>query len=382
MNELIFENNDDLPTGWIESKLNDVCELIGGGTPSRNNSEYFDGDIVWLTPTEIPKNTIVRIKDSKEKITELGLKKSSAKIIPKESVLLTSRASIGYVAIADRNLSTNQGFASFICTTPLFNYYLAYWLWGNKKILESEATGTTFKEISKSKLRNLVIPLPPLNEQKRIIAKIEELFLEVQTIVDFLLLTKTKIEIAQKSLLISAFEGDLTSSWRDKDQNNSSSLKSKILEKEETFSKVKKVSKIILNNLPSLPDNWVWSRMMIACKKVTDGTHFSPPNSKKGDFPYITAKNIRAWGVDLTNLTYVSQKIHSEIYTRCNPEKAGILKNKKVSCILHMQSLCKQVSDLLHHLIFFVIASITDLTKKVFKGKVCLKLLCKAAISF
>ena len=91
-------SSDDLPKGWITTKLDNICELIGGGTPSRQKIEYFNGDIIWLTPTEIPKYKIIRIKDSREKITELGLKKSSAKIIPKNSVLLTSRASIGYVA--------------------------------------------------------------------------------------------------------------------------------------------------------------------------------------------------------------------------------------------------------------------------------------------
>ena len=119
MSELVLEKHDELPKNWIKAKLNDLCELIGGGTPSRNNSEYFGGNIIWLTPTEIPKNTITRINDSREKITDLGLKKSSARIIPKESVLLTSRASIGYVAIAGDNVTTNQGFASFICYKPL-----------------------------------------------------------------------------------------------------------------------------------------------------------------------------------------------------------------------------------------------------------------------
>ena len=214
MNELILENNKSLPSSWTRSKLDNLCELIGGGTPSRNNLEYFGGNIIWLTPTEIPKNMIVPISDSKEKITNLGLKKSSAKIIPKESVLLTSRASIGYVAIAGKDVTTNQGFASFICHESLFNYYLAYWLWGNKKNLESEATGTTFKEISKSKLKELIIPLPPLNEQKRIVAKIEELFSLLESTKEILEKTKILLKQYRQSLLKSAFEGKLTIEWR------------------------------------------------------------------------------------------------------------------------------------------------------------------------
>jgi type I restriction enzyme, S subunit len=121
--------------------------------------------LIPLNATEVPKNKIVVLKDSKEKITEAGLNYSSARIIPKDSVLLTSRASIGFVAIAGCDLTTNQGFASLICSNAIFNFYLAYWLWANKDILESNAGGTTFKEISKSRLRDIKFPLPPLSEQ-------------------------------------------------------------------------------------------------------------------------------------------------------------------------------------------------------------------------
>ncbi len=172
--ELIFEK-DNIPKEWVKIKIKNICELIGGGTPSRQKIEYFEGNITWLTPTEISKEKIVRINSSREKITKLGLKKSSAKIIPTNSVLLTSRASIGYVAIAGIGVTTNQGFTSFVCNQTTYNYFLAYWLFGNKDELESQATGTTFKEISKSKIRELIIPLPPLNEQKRIVSKIESI---------------------------------------------------------------------------------------------------------------------------------------------------------------------------------------------------------------
>ena len=152
---------------------------MGGGTPSRNNPDFFGGNIPWLTPTEIPKDKVYEISDSKEKITNLGLQKSSAKIIPQDAVLLTSRASIGYVAIAGRNVATNQGFASFICSKDTNNYFLAYWLLSNRDVLIKKATGTTFKEISKSVIKTLPILLPPLNEQKRIVSKIESIFAQI-----------------------------------------------------------------------------------------------------------------------------------------------------------------------------------------------------------
>ncbi len=168
-----------LQSSWALGNIDDLCQLIGGGTPARENPDYFGGSIVWLTPTEIPKNKIVTINNSKEKITESGLRKSSARIIPKGSVLLTSRASIGYVAIAGCDVTTNQGFASFVCKNAIYNAYLAYWLFSKKNALETQATGTTFKEISKAKLKELIVPLPPLPEQHRIVTKIEELFTQL-----------------------------------------------------------------------------------------------------------------------------------------------------------------------------------------------------------
>ena len=210
MSEAVSEM-DNLPNGWILVKIDYICKLIGGGTPSRKNLDYFNGDIVWLTPTEISKNSIQKIYDSKEKITKLGLEKSSARMIPINSVLLTTRASIGYVAIAGTNASTNQGFASFRCNGAVFNYYLAHWLWSKKNFLESEATGTTFKEISKSKLREIQISLPPLAEQKRIVSKIESIFAQIDG-------TRTRLEVAsgmlsklRSSVLRQAFEGKLVS---------------------------------------------------------------------------------------------------------------------------------------------------------------------------
>ena len=209
-------NTEDLPEGWTVTKIKHISELIGGGTPSRKNLEYFDGNIIWLTPTEIPKHSIMEISNSREKITKLGLQKSSAKIIPTNSVLLTSRASIGYVAVAGRQVTTNQGFASFVCNSLVFNYYLAYWLWGNRNILKENATGTTFKEIPKSKLKELRIPLPPLNEQHRIVSKLESIFAQIDAAKERLLELQGKISSGHASLaslkgsvLKQAFEGRL-----------------------------------------------------------------------------------------------------------------------------------------------------------------------------
>ncbi len=208
---------ENLPKGWVKTKIELICDLIGGGTPSRKNLEYFkDGQIIWLTPTEINKEKILKINSSKENITELGLTKSSAKLIPRNAVLLTSRASIGYVAIAETTVTTNQGFASFICSKIIHNYFLAYWLKSNKNVLEENATGTTFKEIPKSVIKKLSIEIPPFSEQRRIVSKIESIFTQIDAakvqLEKLALQTKStsgSLSALKSSVLKQAFEGKL-----------------------------------------------------------------------------------------------------------------------------------------------------------------------------
>ena len=194
---------------WECFKISEVSELIGGGTPSRKQSKYFGGDIVWLTPTEISKTKIVVMTNSREKITKKGLERSSAKIIPKDAVLLTSRASIGYVAIAGANLTTNQGFMSFVCNNNIYNYFLAYWFVSNKRLLEQSASGTTFKEISKSKMRKLSISMPSIPEQKQIVSKIESIFTLVDMTDEHITRLQATLATLRRSVLKCAFEGKL-----------------------------------------------------------------------------------------------------------------------------------------------------------------------------
>lgn len=153
--------------------LGEICEIYGGGTPSREIKEYFGGGIPWLTPTEIPKDRIGQVASSKETLTQEGLSNSSAKLLPVGSVLMTSRASIGNIAIANTQVTTNQGFISFVCPPTLFNKYLAYWLFTQKGQFENAANGATFKEISRGTIKEFSIPLPSLPEQRRIAALLD-----------------------------------------------------------------------------------------------------------------------------------------------------------------------------------------------------------------
>lgn len=164
----------ELPSGWQYKKLGDCCKIISGSTPSRSKPEYWDGDISWVTPKDLSNLKSSILEDTPEKITEAGYKSCSTTLMPAGSILFSSRAPIGHVAIAGKPMCTNQGFKSLVPDKSVNSGYL-YWCMRfftpNISVL---GTGTTFKEVSKGTVENFQIPLPPLEEQRRIAAILDK----------------------------------------------------------------------------------------------------------------------------------------------------------------------------------------------------------------
>ncbi|MFQ1014527.1 restriction endonuclease subunit S [Avibacterium paragallinarum] len=155
---------------WKIQKLSEVADIIGGGTPSSKENSYYDnGNIAWITPKDLSNYNEMYISRGERNITELGLKNSSAKLLPKGSVLFSSRAPIGYIAIARNELSTNQGFKSLVLKDghiPEFYYYL---LKNNVAIFEARASGSTFKEVSGQVVKDTELNIPDTETQKNIV---------------------------------------------------------------------------------------------------------------------------------------------------------------------------------------------------------------------
>jgi type I restriction enzyme, S subunit len=150
-------------------KIGDFARVISGATPKTGIDEYWDGDIFWATPKDLSKFEGKYIGSTIDKITEAGCKSCSTVILPPNSVLLSSRAPIGHLAINSVPMATNQGFKSLILNPSLADSsYIFYWLRSNREFLNSLGRGATFKEISKSIVQEIEIPLPPLEVQKRI----------------------------------------------------------------------------------------------------------------------------------------------------------------------------------------------------------------------
>ena len=164
-----------LPESWSYVRLKHIGKIIGGGTPKTNISEYWDGDIPWVTPADFSSYENMYISTGARTITEIGLNASSAQMLPKNTVLYSSRAPIGYIAIAANPVSTNQGFKSIVPYDFSMSDYLYYCLKARTPDIIQRATGTTFKEISGSEMAETIIPLPPLNEQKCIFERATQL---------------------------------------------------------------------------------------------------------------------------------------------------------------------------------------------------------------
>ena len=283
-------------------------KVIGGGTPKTNvPANWENGTILWFTPSDLGKVRGQYANTSARKITPVGLKNSAATMMPKDTVLFSSRAPIGHIALAPSDCCTNQGCKSFVANTFYIYPLWAYWVLHTRtNDIISRASGTTFKEISAKGMSETWIPLPPIQEQHRIVNRIQELLSSIDSAEMAFTELHSLSETLRQRVLQLAIQGRLVPQ----------------LESEPA---VEQIGKLIDTKPFPIPYKWKWAQLKNVTTKITDGTHHSPPSTDKGDFLYITAKNIKSNGIDLTNVTYVSEDIHEEIFKRCNPELGDVL---------------------------------------------------------
>ena len=153
-------------------KLGEICEIVSGSTPKTSIPEYWDGDVKWITPAELSDDSYI-IEDSVRHITPLGVQKTGLTPFPKGTVILSSRAPIGKVAIAGKEMYCNQGFKNLICSEVIDNRYLYWFLKGNTEYLNSLGRGATFKEISKQIVAGIELNVPDIEAQKSAVEVLE-----------------------------------------------------------------------------------------------------------------------------------------------------------------------------------------------------------------
>lgn len=246
-----------------------LFQVESGGTPSSDIPEYWDGNIRWATLVDLPAaNLITELKDTERTISPLGLEKSSAKLLPAGTVLVSTRATIGRVAIAEYETATNQGFKNIIVLddSNISNRFVAYMMTALTDRMVSLASGGTFKEISKSNFLTLSIPLPPLTIQEQIVSELDN----YQKIIDG-------------------------------------------------------ARQVVDNYKPNIRIDFSWELKPLGqiCD-VRDGTHDSPKFVQDG-FPLVTSKNIKNGTIILDDVNFISKEDYDKINQRSKVDKGDIL---------------------------------------------------------
>ena len=258
-------------------KLGEICEIVSGSTPKTGIEEYWDGDVKWITPAEIDDDSYI-ITDSVRKITELGVKKTGLSPLPEGTVILSSRAPIGKVAIAGCEMYCNQGFKNLICSDIINNRYLYWFLKGNIAYLNSLGRGATFKEISKQIVSAIEINVPTLSEQKAAVSQLEK----VNNIIRMRRQELQKLDELVKARFVELF-GDT-----------------------------------ILN-----PFGWKKDLLGTVCD-VRDGTHDSPQYYESG-YPLVTSKNVTGGKIDLTDCSLICEADFKKISERSKVDIGDII---------------------------------------------------------
>lgn len=340
-----------LPEGWIETSIGQLTQVVGGGTPSTSVQSHFEGNIPWITPADLSGYDDVYIAKGRRNLSKEGLSDSSAKLLPKDSVLYSTRAPIGYVAIAANPLATNQGFKSMLPSERYDSKFAYYYLKSIKAYAESEAVGTTFKELSGKKFGELKFPLAPLPEQKRIVAKLDNLFAHLDQLKARLQNIPTLLKQFRQAVLTQAVTGKLTEEWREGKKlksyldeitvNRKKLYEAKLRESKGSGAKPKKLDETEFETFEysgayDIPSYWELANLKNVCDLITDGEHATPERTPEG-YLLLSARNIQNGYLSFKTVDYVPESEFIRIKRRCNPEYNDVL----ISCSGTIGRVCR-----------------------------------------
>ena len=256
----------EFPSDWRVLPLGVVAEVVGGGTPSRDVPAFWGNDHQWITPSEVVAKDGQGVERSKERISDLGLHSSGAKLHPPGTILMTSRASIGFAAIAKEEICTNQGFQSLRCGSELDNWFALHQIRHRRAELYQLAAGSTFLEVSGSNVRSFPFIVPPLPEQK----KIAEILSGIDSTTDNLRSYLGKQEILRKSL----------------------------------------ISELIFINNSNLDGSCNTSKYCLGdiSTRITDGTHQAVKASRQGTIPFLYVSCVKDGMIDWGKSAFISEE--------------------------------------------------------------------------
>jgi type I restriction enzyme S subunit len=298
------DGNGALPEGWAATTMGVVAQVVGGGTPKTTVPGNFsdEGGHAWLTPSDLTGYRNKYVSRGRRNLTDQGLASSSAKYMPAGTILFSSRAPIGYVAIATNPITTNQGFRSFVPSDALDSGYAFHYLKSITALAEQLATGTTFNELSGSKAKTLPLPLPPLAEQQRITECLDKIDARRVASADHLHAARVIAGRLRSAVLAAACAGRLTADWRDSNPDVPSveAALSNVMQK----SRRKPAAPVVDLALPDLPESYLVSTIGAASDRLEYGT--SRRADSAGEVPVLRMGNIQAGRLDIRELKYLS----------------------------------------------------------------------------
>ncbi|MEK6325263.1 MAG: restriction endonuclease subunit S [Acidobacteriota bacterium] len=336
--------------GWQITTLGEACEVVNGGTPRTGVPEYWDGSHLWITPAEMGKRVSPYVSDTARKISDLGLRKSSARMLPPNSVILSSRAPIGHLVINTEPMATNQGCKGLIPGSQLQHKYLYFYLSSIVDLLNSLGTGATFNELSGGKLKEVRIPVPPLPDQQRIVVILDEAFERIATAKANAERNLQNARALFDAVLSSACSGELTEKWRNShpDAEPGSELFSRIVrarrqrwEQQQLAAyeskgiqppkdwreKYQSPAAPDKRNLPVLPKSWAALSVSEATHRLTYGITVRPKYVDDG-IPIISGREIRSGEVDLEIANRISQHDYNGLREKCKLQLNDVLFGK------------------------------------------------------
>jgi type I restriction enzyme S subunit len=331
----------ELPKGWLWTDFESISrELKAGGTPLTKIKKYYDDGNIPFVKIEDIVDSSKYLYDTKTRITEQGLRNSSAWLVPRDSLLYSMYASYGEPIINKIEVATSQAIIAYIPPQGLIVLdYVYYYL---KKIrTELTTRGTTQKNLNAQIVKHIPIPLAPFNEQVRIVAKLEELFTSLDAGVEGLRKVKAQLKRYGQAVLKYAFEGKLTEEWRKahKDQieptqkllerirrerRQSWEQNLRTLGRDPRKQRYKEAVSADAETLPSLPIEWTYASADELSVQITDGEHVTPRRQENGIY-LLSARNVLDGRLVLDDVDFIPNDEYERIKRRLNPETGDVL---------------------------------------------------------
>lgn len=354
------------PTHWVQTRLQDVARLESGHTPSRRRPDWWGGEVPWISISDAREHDGGTVYETEETTNEDGLANSAARLLPAGTVCLSRTASVGYAVVMGRPMATSQDFVNWVCSDAVEPHWLKLLFHAEKQaLIKRFGKGSVHTTVYYPEVKAFHVYLPPINEQRRIVAKIDALQARSRRAREALDAVPALLDRFRQSVLAAAFRGDLTADWRAKHPPGGVEPASVLLDRIRAERKVRWVeaeaekarasaeaaarkagkswgppedAKVVAaarkkvegkytepepvdaeaEGLSDLPEGWCWATVEEISEFVTDGDH-NPPKRVPEGIPHLTARNIKNWSLNFDKCSFLTPDGFEQTRKRYEP---------------------------------------------------------------